>query len=67
MVLRACRIKKSPAEFYFDWAKNNPGDDLLSHRVTSAVPSALEDLTSEFGMVSGVAPPLSSPEKKQVH
>ena len=54
--------KKKAQPNYFDWAKNKPGDDLLSHRVTSAVPSALEDLTSEFGMVSGVAPPLSSPE-----
>src|SRR5690606_39121960 len=33
------------------------GNDLLSHRVPPAVPSALEGLTSEFGMGSGVAPP----------
>ncbi len=33
------------------------GDVLLSHRVTPAVPSAQEGLTSEFGMGSGVAPP----------
>ena len=37
--------------------KFKSGDDLLSHQVTLAVPSALEGLTSEFGMESGVAPP----------
>ena len=41
--------------------KLNVGDDLLSHRVTPAVPSALEDLTSVFGMGTGVTPPLASP------
>ena len=41
---------------------NNPGGDLLSHRVSPAVPSALEGLTSEFGMGSGVAPPVLPPE-----
>ena len=39
----------------------NPGDDLLFHTVTRAVPSALEGLTSVFGMGTGVAPPLRSP------
>src|SRR6185369_245482 len=39
-----------------------PGGDLLSHRVSPAVPSALENLTSEFGMGSGVAPPVWPPE-----
>ena len=33
------------------------GNDLLSHRVSPAVPSAQEGLTTEFGMGSGVAPP----------
>jgi hypothetical protein len=33
------------------------GNDLLSHRVSPAVPSAQEGLTSEFGMGSGVTPP----------
>ena len=41
--------------------KNVPGSDLLSHPVTRAVPSALEDLTSVFGMGTGVAPPLKPP------
>ena len=41
--------------------KNVPGGDLLSHPVTRAVPSALEGLTSVFGMGTGVAPPLKPP------
>ncbi len=35
-----------------------PGDVLLSHTVSRAVPSAQKDFTSEFGMGSGVAPSL---------
>src|SRR5579863_5182172 len=35
-----------------------PGDDLLSHAVTHAVPLALEGLTSVFGMGTGVTPPV---------
>lgn len=35
-----------------------PGNDLLSHRVSPAVSSALEGLTSVFGMGTGVSPPL---------
>ena len=38
-----------------------PGSDLLSHAVTSAVPSALEGLTTVFGMGTGVAPPALPP------
>ena len=34
-----------------------PGGDLLSHTVSRAVPSALEGLTSLFGMGRGVTPP----------
>ena len=37
--------------------EKDPGDVLLSHTVTCAVPSTLEGLTTEFGMGSGVAPP----------
>ena len=40
------------------------GDDLLSHEVSLAVPSALAGLTSLFGMGRGVSPPLSSPFPK---
>ena len=38
-----------------------PGDVLLFHAVASAVPSALEGLTTVFGMGTGVAPPASPP------
>lgn len=43
------------------WEKN-PGDVLLSHQVSLAVPSALKSLTSEFGMGSGGTSSLSPPE-----
>ena len=39
----------------------NPGCDLLSHTLAGAVPSALEGLTSGFGMVPGVSPPVWQP------
>ena len=44
---------------------NNPGDFLLSHTVTRAVPSAPAGLTSVFGMGTGVTLPTESPEKVQ--
>ena len=37
------------------------GNDLLSHPVARAVPSALVGLTAVFGMGTGVSPPLWSP------
>src|SRR5881409_76335 len=43
------------AGFYY------PGSDLLSHHLTMAVSSALEGLTSVFGMGTGVAPPVWPP------
>jgi hypothetical protein len=42
------------------------GDDLLSHEVSLAVPSALAGLTSLFGMGRGVSPPPSSPFLKRL-
>ena len=42
--------------------RKNPGDVLLSHTASRAVPSAPKSLTSEFGMGSGVASSKSSPE-----
>ena len=39
------------------------GDDLLSQGVSPQVPSALEGLTSWFGMEQGVSLPLESPEE----
>ena len=39
----------------------NPGSVLLSHCLTAAVSSALEDLTSVFEMGTGVTPPAWPP------
>ena len=41
--------------------KRDPGNDLLSHPVTRAVPSALRGLTTVFGMGTGVTPSPESP------
>jgi hypothetical protein len=45
--------------------EKNSGGVLLSHSVTRAVPSALEGLTSVFGMETGVSPPPSPPKNKK--
>ena len=42
-------------------SKVKPGNVLLSHPVSGAVPSVLEGLTSVFGMGTGVTPPLEPP------
>ena len=39
------------------------GSDLLFQGVSPQVPSALEGLTTVFGMGTGVAPPLLPPER----
>jgi hypothetical protein len=44
-----------------DLPNKNPGNVLLSHQATLAVPSALEGLTAVFGMGTGVTPPPWSP------
>ena len=41
--------------------RKNPGDDLFSRKAALSVSSALESLTSVFGMGTGVASPLESP------
>ena len=41
--------------------RRNPGDDLFSRKAALSVSSALESLTSVFGMGTGVASPLESP------
>ena len=46
------------------FALNNPGDFLLSHAVSRAVPSAPAGLTSVFGMGTGVTLPTKSPENR---
>ena len=55
---------KSPREQTLSRAfmLNNPGDFLLSHAVSRAVPSAPAGLTSVFGMGTGVTLPTKSPE-----
>ena len=53
---------KKPARVSSSGFEKESGGDLLSHRGNSAVPSALEGLTSEFGMRSGGAPPVKPPE-----
>ena len=45
--------------------QNDPGNVLLSHAVTHAVPSALRGLTAVFGMGTGVALSLWSPGKPE--
>ena len=42
--------------------KIRSGSDLLSHKATLAIPSALEDLTAVFDMGTGVTPPQLPPE-----
>ena len=53
---------KKPARVNERALLNNPGDFLLSHTVTRAVPSAPAGLTSVFGMGTGVTLPTESPE-----
>ena len=55
---RGPRKNKSPLAPWNQRAflTNTPGSDLLSHALTHAVPSAVEGLTSVFGMGTGVTP-----------
>ncbi len=58
-------MQRSPLKFTLSGpAFNNPGDFLLSHTVSRAVPSAPAGLTSVFGMGTGVTLPTKSPEKR---
>ena len=52
---------KKPTDHSIDGLYKEPGNFLLSHSLAAAVSSALEDLTSVFGMGTGVAPPARSP------
>ncbi len=51
----------SPGNFIAWLFYLNPGNYLLSHSLTTAVTSALEGLTSVFGMGTGGTPPAWSP------
>ena len=44
----------------------NSGDDLVSHKVALAVPSALRGLTSVFGMGTGVTLSVRPPKNLRV-
>jgi hypothetical protein len=54
-------IKKKGSHLRALFPDINPGNVLLSHLVAKAVPSALEGLTTLFGMGRGETPPLKSP------
>ena len=53
--------KDSEAAIELRRKRRNPGDDLCSRKAALSVSSALESLTSVFGMGTGVASPLESP------
>jgi hypothetical protein len=54
--------RQNPRKLTLARVHNNPGGVLLSHTVTRAVPLALEGLTTEFGMGSGMTPPTLPPK-----
>src|SRR5665811_426829 len=56
---RSTRVRSSAASDVYK--RRNPGDDLFSRKAALSVSSALESLTSVFGMGTGVASPLESP------
>ncbi len=53
--------EKRPRDVCHAGVEGIPGSDLLSHTESRAVPLALEGLTTEFGMGSGVTPPVRPP------
>lgn len=55
--------EKIPEIRIFSLTKRFPGSDLLSHKVSLAVPSAQESLTTVFEMETGVSSPLWPPGK----
>ena len=50
--------EKAPRSAVSPRGLEEAGDDVLSHRVASAVPSAQRGLTAVFGMGTGVTPTL---------
>ena len=60
--IRWPKKEKPRIQFWIRGSSRVPGGDLLSHRASPAVPSALEVLTSEFEMGSGVTPPVRPPK-----
>jgi hypothetical protein len=59
---RKDRTRKKSLDFHRGFNRD-PGNGLLSHPVTRAVPSALRGLTTVFGMGTGVTPSPKSPGK----
>ena len=59
--INSSRGKKARA-LLSEGAGHKTGDDLLSHSSVAALPSAIEGLTSVFGMGTCVSPRLWSPE-----
>ena len=59
--INSSRGKKARA-LLSEGAGHKTGDDLLSHSSVAALPSAIEGLTSVFGMETCVSPRLWSPE-----
>ena len=57
---------KKPADLAISGLLINPGSVLLSHSLAAAVSSALEDLTSVFGMGTGVTPPAWPPGRLMI-
>lgn len=55
-------IHQSAADIKMKFLGNPPGSVLLSRGLPPQVPSALEGLTSVFGMGTGGSPPLSPPD-----
>ena len=53
--------RSTPGRGDAPWKRKNPGDDLFSRKAALSVSSALESLTSVFGMGTGMASPLESP------
>jgi hypothetical protein len=58
--------KTKPLDIIEGLSRILPGDDLLSHALARAVPSALRGLTAVFGMGTGVSPSPQSPEKRSL-
>ena len=55
--------RKKAIQIYLDGLYFYAGDDLRSHTLSRAVPSALRGLTSVFGMGTGGTPAVRSPTK----
>lgn len=53
-------IKKKASSIDEAFYKKNGCILLFSHQVSLALPSPQADLTAEFGMGSGISPPLST-------